>query len=120
MKGFRDFVLRGNVIDLAVAVIIGGAFATVVQSVVTLILDIVSAAIGGEPNFDSVTVAGIAVGPVITAVVSFLILAFAVYVLIVKPYEMVQARRKAAEEPAAPDETVLLLTEIRDELRQRN
>jgi len=118
LKGFKDFIMRGNLVELAVAFVIGGAFATVVQATVTLILDIVGKA-GKAPSFSSYQPAGIHVGAWITAVVSFLILAAVVYFLIVTPYNKLQERMSRGEEPAPPAPDIALLTEIRDLLANR-
>ena len=123
MKGFKNFLLQGNVVELAVAVIIAGAFGKVVEAVVKFLMDII-ALIGGAPNFDSLSI-GIGdnqlfYGPMITAIIGFIILAAVVYFVVVKPYEAASARFKKDEE-AAPevDESVELLKEIRDALRAR-
>ena len=118
LKGFKDFIMRGNLVELAVAFIIGGAFASVVTATVTLIMDIVGK-VGGTPNFSSYTPGGISVGAWITAVISFVILAAVVYFLIVTPYNTLQARMARGEEPAAPAPDIALLTEIRDLLAGR-
>lgn len=122
MKGFKEFILRGNVVELAVAVIIGGAFAKIVDAVVKFLMDVIGA-FGGQPNFDQlgVTIAEgktLLFGPVITAIVSFLTIAAVVYFVIVKPYEFAESHRKVAEE-AAPDPQLELLKEIRDSIRAR-
>lgn len=124
MQGFKKFLLQGNVVELAVAVIIAGAFGKIVDAVVKFLLDII-ALIGGAPNFDSLSLAigdhQLYYGPILTTVIGFLILAAVVYFLIVKPYEAASARMKkdapAAEE--TPDPQVELLKEIRDTLRAR-
>lgn len=119
MKGFKNFILQGNVLELAVAVVIAGAFGKVVEAFVKFLLDVTSKITGGDPNFDSLAAGGVVYGPVITAFVSFLILAAAVYFLVVKPYEAAKARfAKPAEEAAVAPE-VALLTEIRDSLKAR-
>ncbi|MDR0285905.1 MAG: MscL family protein, partial [Propionibacteriaceae bacterium] len=73
MKGFRHFLMRGNLIDLAVAFILGASFTAVVTAFTSIIMSLLSR-IGGQPNFDAVTVGGIKVGPFITAAISFLVL----------------------------------------------
>ena len=119
LKGFKDFIMRGNVVDLAVAVIIGGAFGKVVEALVKLIMDALGN-IGGQPNFDKVAIGPVAVGPFLTALVNFLILAAVIYFLVVAPMNAIAARRKAGvEESDAPSEEATLLMEIRDELRRR-
>lgn len=120
MKGFKDFLMRGNLVDLAVAFIIGGAFATVVTSFTKIIIELL-AKLGGAPNFDEWAPAGLtAVGPFLTALVAFVIIASVVYFGIVKPYEIVSSKFKKSEEeaPAAPSSEELL-AEIRDLLKGR-
>ena len=120
IKGFKDFLMRGNVVDLAVAVVIGTAFAKVVEAFVTIILDLVGK-IGGKPDFSSFRPGGVSVGLFLTALISFVIVAAAVYFMVVVPMNHLAERRKAGlePEPEAPSEEVILLTEIRDSLRAR-
>jgi large conductance mechanosensitive channel len=85
LKGFRDFVLRGNVLDLAVGVIIGGAFGTVVTS---LVKDVFTPLIGnlvGKPDFSAIQVDHVMIGNFLNAVIAFLMIAAAVYFFIVVP-----------------------------------
>lgn len=118
MKGFKDFILRGNLIELAVAFIMGGAFATVVESFTKIIMDILGK-IGGQPDFSKVAVADINIGVFLTALVAFLILAAVVYFGIVLPYNKAKERFvKVEADTAATSED--LLTEIRDLLAARN
>jgi large conductance mechanosensitive channel len=112
MSGFKNFVLRGNLVELAVAFIMGGAFATVVTATVALIMDIVGK-LGGEPNFSSYTPKGIAVGAWLTALIAFLILAAVVYFFIVVPYTTAKDKFFPAEESGTPAD-ISLLEEIRD------
>ena len=115
MQGFKDFLFRGNLIELAVAFIIGGAFATVVQGFTEIIIEILTKTIGNV-SFDKWAPGGFTtVGPFLTGLVSFVILAAVVYFALVKPYEAVSARLKkpAAEAPIVPT-TEDLLIEIRD------
>ncbi len=120
MKGFKDFILRGNLIELAVAFIIGGAFAAVVESFTKVIIELL-AKVGGAQNFDAWHPFGMtSVGPFLTALVSFLILALVVYFGIVKPYEGLKKRfEKPSDAPEAPSEAELL-TQIRDLLASKN
>jgi large conductance mechanosensitive channel len=118
MKGFKDFVMRGNLVELAVAFIIAGAFGTVVKTFTDLLMGIIGKA-GGKPDFSAYKPGGLPVGIFLTALVSFLILAAIVYFFVVKPYEMAKARYSRVEEDAAPDENIVLLREIRDSLRGR-
>ena len=113
MRGFKDFLMRGNLLEVAVAFVIGGAFGKVVESFTKLFMDLISKLIGGEANFDSVTVAGIAIGPFITAIVNFVIVAAVIYFLIVKPVNAIRERNKPAEEAVETTE-IDLLVEIRD------
>lgn len=113
MTGFKNFILRGNLVELAVAFIMGGAFATVVTATVALIMDLVGKA-GGTPNFADWNPKGISVGAWLTAVIAFLILAAVVYFFIVVPYTKAKERYfPATDEPGTPED-VALLTEIRD------
>ena len=106
LKGFRDFILRGNVVDLAVAVILGAAFNGIVNSLVGDVLNPLIAATIGKPDFSSVIVqvggGAIKVGNFFNAVVSFLIVAFVVYFAIVLPMNSLMSRLKKPEPPAAP------------------
>jgi len=119
VKGFKDFVMRGNVIDLAVAFVIGVAVAALIGSIVDWIITPLIAAIFGEPDLSSVGTFRIngalfSIGAVLTALINFLAIAAAVYFLIVLPMNKLRERH-AKEEAAAPTE-VDLLTEIRDAL----
>jgi large conductance mechanosensitive channel len=119
LQEFKDFINRGNVIDLAVAVVIGGAFALVVTSFTDDVLMQIVAAIIGEPDFSSLTFdlgdSVIRYGAFITALINFVIIAFAVF-LVVKAVNAAQGEQ--AEEEAGPSETDLL-AEIRDELKSQ-
>jgi len=112
MTGFKNFLLRGNLVELAVAFIMGTAFATVVTATVDLIMGLIGK-IGGQPDFSGWRPGGLSVGAWITAVIAFLILAAVVYFLIVKPYTMAKERYFPTEEEGTPAD-VALLEEIRD------
>jgi large conductance mechanosensitive channel len=103
LKGFRDFIMRGNVVDLAVAVILGAAFNAIVTSLVADVLNPLIAATVGKPDFSSVVLhvgnGQIKVGNFLNATISFLIVATVVYLAIVVPMNAMQARMK---KPAAP------------------
>jgi len=126
---FRDFILRGNVVDLAVAVVIGAAFGAVVTALVKDILTPIIAAIFGKPDFSQLTFtihkSKFFYGDFINAIIAFLSIAAAVFFFVVKPVNYLQERRKksiaAGEEPdpASRSDEALLLTEIRDLLRQQ-
>ncbi|HET8594554.1 MAG TPA: large conductance mechanosensitive channel protein MscL [Intrasporangium sp.] len=119
LKGFKDFIMRGNVVDLAIAVVIGLAFVAVVNAFVRIILDLVGKA-GGQPNFSDWVPGGVHVGAFITALISFFIIAAAVYFLVVVPLNALARRRgRTVEDGDAASEEVVLLTEIRDALRVR-
>jgi large conductance mechanosensitive channel len=118
IKGFRDFILRGNVVDLAVAVVIGAAFGAVVTAFVADIITPLIAAIFGKPDFSGLTFtinnSRFLYGDFINAVVSFLLIAAAVYFAVVVPMNKVaemRARGKAPEE-AATKQCVECLSEI--------
>ena len=118
MKGFRDFILRGNVVELAVAVIIALALKTVVDAFVVMVMDVVGK-LGGTPDFSNYAPGGVHVGLFITAIISFLIVAAVVYFLVVVPYNKLKDRvAQPAETPAVPAD-IVLLTEIRDLLQDR-
>ncbi len=126
LKGFKDFVLRGNVVDLAVAVVIGAAFSTVITALVDGLINPLIAAVFGSPDLTGVGVFEIngaifSIGLVLDAIVKFLIIAAAIYFVIVMPMNKLAERRKKGIEPEleAPSEDVLLLTEIRDLLARR-
>ena len=125
VEEFKEFLLRGNVVDLAVAVVIGAAFGAVVSAVVEGLLTPLIAAIFGEPDFSdlSFTINGseFRYGIVINALITFLLVGATVFFVVVKPINALMARRKKEEEPEpeAPTEEVKLLTEIRDALTRR-
>jgi large conductance mechanosensitive channel len=119
LKGFKDFIMRGNLIELAVAFIIGGAFATVVSSFTAMLLSVVTKATGGGFNFNKWHPGNVPVGAFLTALVAFLILAAVVYFFVVAPYNRLQARMARGDEPAPPAPDIALLTESRDLLAGR-
>ncbi|NYJ74319.1 MscL family protein [Allobranchiibius huperziae] len=120
MQGFKDFIMRGNLVELAVAFVIATAFARVVQALVVVIMDIVGK-IGGSPSFSSYQPSGIHVGDFITALIGFLLLAAVVYFFVVVPYnkatELALRRRKGDVEIEDVPTELDLLVQIRDELR---
>ncbi len=127
LKGFKDFLMRGNVIDLAVAVVIGTAFTAIVTSIADNLIRPIIAAIGGsEVTGLSWTIVGgndasrIDFAKIITAVITFMIIASIVYFVFVLPMRTIQERRKRGEEPGPSEPTnVEVLLEIRDLLRQQ-
>jgi large conductance mechanosensitive channel len=124
VKEFREFLLRGNVIDLAIAVVIGAAFGAVVTSFVNDLLMQLIAMLGGQPDFSGLSFtindAEFRYGAFLNAVIAFLIVSAAIFFLVVKPVNTLMARRKAGlePEPEAVPEDVVLLGEIRDLLKE--
>lgn len=121
LKEFRDFALKSNVIDLAVAVIIGGAFGLIITSLVNdIIMPIIGVLLGGV-DFTSLSIqvgeAQIMYGNFIQAIVNFVIIAFVLF-LIVKAANRMRKQEPAA--PPAPSEEIVLLTQIRDLLKGRS
>ena len=106
LKGFRAFVLRGNVLDLAVAVVMGGAFGAVVTAFVKDLLTPLIAAIAGKPDFSAMAFqingSKFLVGDVINQLVSFLLIAIAVYFFVVLPVNTLVARMNRGETPPDP------------------
>ena len=122
LKGFKDFILRGNVVDLAVAVVIGAAFATIVtaftDSIIKPLINAITPA--SSPGLGVTLIAGkdstyVDFAAVITAAINFMIVAAVIYFAVVLPVNVIQERRRRGEEtgPAEPTE-VELLAEIRD------
>jgi large conductance mechanosensitive channel len=120
LKGFKAFILRGSVVDLAVAVVIGAAFTAVVTSLVADLLTPLIAAIAGKPDFSAlqftINHSTFRYGSFINALISFLLIAAAVYFVVIVPLQAYDRRRKAGAEaaPAAKPEEVRLLAQIRD------
>jgi large conductance mechanosensitive channel len=96
MAGFRDFVLRGNVVDLAVGVIIGAAFGGVVDSLTKDVITPIIGMVGGQPDFSAIKAGPINIGSFVNAIVSFAIKAAVVYFLVVKPFAALLARLNPA------------------------
>ncbi|ERT65358.1 large conductance mechanosensitive channel protein [Rothia aeria F0184] len=117
MQGFKNFLLRGNVIDLAVGIIMGTAFTAVVTALVQSVLMPAISMLVQSPNFDSFLVFGqIKVGVFLTAVVNFLLIAAAVYFAVVLPVEKLNARISKKKAEDKEDTELSLLKEIRDSL----
>ncbi len=106
LSGFKQFVLRGNVVDLAVGVVIGAAFGTVVTALVKDLLNPLIALLVGKPDFSAISFSVrrtlFPIGDFITAVVSFLLVAFAVYFFVVTPVNALIARTRRDPAPADP------------------
>lgn len=123
IKEFKEFIARGNVIDLAVAVVIGAAFTNVVNTFSNNILMQFLAAVGGKPDFSALSFtinkAEIGYGIFLTAVINFLIVGFAMF-LVVKAINKLQNMKRSPDEAEEAPTEVELLTEIRDALKNRN
>jgi large conductance mechanosensitive channel len=125
LKGFRDFIARGNVIDLAVAVVLGAAFGAVITSFVKGIVDPLIAAIFGKPDLTEVgnfTINGaeFSIGLVLTALLNFILVAAVIYFVVIVPMnKMLAVRKKSDEDVAAPSDDIRLLEEIRDLLKEQ-
>lgn len=123
IQGFKKFISKGNVVDLAVGVVMGAAFGKIVTGLVESFINPLIAMLFGQPNFDSVkyVIAGteFPIGNIITAVVNFLLIALAVYVFIVVPMNKLKDKMKKEEASVEPTEEILLLREIRDSLELR-
>lgn len=106
MKGFKQFLLRGNVVDLAVAVVVGGAFGVVVTALVKDLLTPLIAAVAGKPDFSAIvfTVNGskFLLGDFLNALVSFVMIAAAVYFVVIMPMNAIAERRRRGQAPPDP------------------
>ena len=133
LEEFKQVLLRGNIVDLAVAVILGGAFALVVKAFTDGVVSPLIGLVAGQ-DFDTLTITlkdatltdppvVLAYGSVITALINFVLVAAVIFFLVVKPMQAILERRRRGEEPAddtpAPSDEAVLLTEIRDLLRAR-
>jgi large conductance mechanosensitive channel len=125
IKEFRDFIMRGNVIDLAVAVVMGAAFTGIINSLVNdIIMPIIGVILGGL-DFTTLAVtvgsASIAYGKFLQAIVNFLFIALALFFVVksINAMRAIGAKKEAEAAPAAPPEDVQLLREIRDLLKSR-
>jgi large conductance mechanosensitive channel len=118
LQEFRDFIMRGNVVELAVAVIVGAAFGAVVTSFAAAFITPLIALIGGEPDFGDLKLriggTEFPYGTFLNALIAFLIISAVVFFLVVRPMNTLMARLKRGEDPAAPSAEVAVLAEIRD------
>jgi large conductance mechanosensitive channel len=125
VREFKEFFFEGNVIELAVAIIVGGLFLQIVQALVRFILMPIIGIIFGKPNFDDALVltinhSQIRFGAFLTVTLTVVLTALAVFFFIVKPYRVYRDYRRRNEQVTAPQITeIQLLAEIRDELRAR-
>jgi large conductance mechanosensitive channel len=115
LKGFKAFIARGNVIDLAVAVIIGAAFGSIVDSLVKDIITPIIGMFGGQPDLSALKLGAIGVGSFLNAMISFIIKAAGVYLLIVVPFNRFASRLAPVSGPPRQE---MLLSDIRDLLQQ--
>jgi len=118
LKGFKQFLMRGNVVDLAVAVVMGGAFGAVVAALVKDLITPLIAALVGKPDFSAIVFtvnnSKFLLGDFINAVVSFLLVAAAIYFFVVAPMNALMARMRRGEAP--PDPTTKKCTECLSEI----
>jgi large conductance mechanosensitive channel len=121
LKGFKEFIAQGNVIDLAVAVVIGAAFSAIVAALVDNLINPVIGLLFNAESLDSVKIGVIGIGAIIGAIINFLAVALIVYLVFVMPMnkykEHQAAKNPAVEEETLPSEQELLI-EIRDALRR--
>ena len=116
MSGFKNFLLRGNLVEIAVGLVMAQSFATVVSTFTATLMGFIGK-VGDQPDFGSATIADVNVGEFINAVIAFVILAAVVYFLVVLPYTKAKERFFPADE-AGPTEVELLI-QIRDALANR-
>jgi large conductance mechanosensitive channel len=114
LQGFKNFIARGNVIDLAVGVIIGAAFGGIVDSLTKDIINPILGMLGGQPDLSAVKIGSISLGNFLNTIINFLIKAAGLYFLIVLPFN-----RYAANMTPPPSPTEATLGEIRDLLKKR-
>jgi len=118
LKGFRDFISRGNVIDLAVGVIMGGAFGAIVASLVTDVITPLIGMIFGKPDFSGIVLGSVMLGKFLNAVIGFLLVSIGVYFFIVVPINKLK-KPAPPPPPPGPGPQEKLLMEIRDLLAKR-
>lgn len=118
VKEFKEFAVRGNVMDLAIGVIIGGAFGKIITALVdSVIMPLIGMVIGDVDKFQQLTVGGIKIGVLIQATLDFIIIAFVLF-LLVKGMNSMKKKSEEAVPPPAPTKTEILLEEIRDSLKK--
>ena len=124
ISDFKAFIARGNVLDMAVGVVIGGAFTAIVTALVNCIINPIITLISGNTDFSAVTIGIFPIGELISAVINFILIAFVVFWMVRVVHKMMDHKKKE-EEPAAPpappepSNEEKLLTEIRDLLKER-
>lgn len=122
IKEFKEFALKGNVFDMAVGIMLGGAISALVNSLVENVLTPIIGMIFGEPDFSAITLGPVQIGSFINAIISFLIIAFVLFLLIRGINRLTRKKEVVEEvvEEVTPTKEELLLTEIRDLLSQQN
>ncbi|MEO5681910.1 MAG: large conductance mechanosensitive channel protein MscL [Chitinophagaceae bacterium] len=122
LKEFREFVMKGNIIDLAVAVVIGGAFGAIVSSmvddVITPLLLAPALKAAQVEDLDKLTWGAVKYGKFLAAVIKFVVIAFVLFILIKAMNAAMRKKEEAPAPPAGPSSTDKLLMEIRDELKK--
>lgn len=119
IQGFKDFIARGNALEMAVGIVIGAAFGAVVEAITDKVLNPLIGAIFGQPDLDRIVVIStrggeILPGAILTALINFLLVAAAVYFLVVVPVNKLASMRAKEEEEVEVSDEAALLTEIRD------
>ena len=119
---FKEFIMRGNVIDLAVGVVIGSAFTAIVTALVECIINPIIGTIMGGVNFGGIVVGMFPIGRLIMAIINFLCVALVVFCMVKAVNRLSRKKSEPQEEPAppAPSKEELLLTEIRDLLKEKD
>lgn len=124
LEDFKKFLLKGNVVDLAIAVIIGSAFNQIVNSMVSDVLTPLIGLLGGSPDFSSLKIGPIWIGKFINAVLNFVIVSAVIFFGIIQPMRKLQELKskkdKKVEEPVVIPEDIKILREILEELRKKN
>ncbi len=126
LKEFKAFLLRGNVVDLAVAVVVGAAFGSVVTAMVADLITPLIAALGGKPDFShlsfTINHSTFLYGAFLNALISFLIISAVIFFFVVKPLNLLLARVQSGKEPEPKpaDPQLAVLEEIRDALKKRS
>ena len=113
MSGFKNFVLKGNLVEIATGLIMALSFAAVVETFTKVLTSAIAKVLGKNPNFDSFQPGGIPVGAFLTALIAFLIMAAVVYFFVVVPYTKAKEKFFPSEEEGTPAD-IALLEEIRD------
>ena len=120
MKEFKEFALRGNVMDLAIGVIIGAAFGKIVTALVeSVIMPVIGMIIGDTTQFADWTVGGIKIGILLQAILDFIIIAFILFLILKGMNRMIKKSESPPPPPAPPTKTEVLLEEIRDTLKSK-